>query len=104
MSVEVRDNRTGLAAIGLRLSLQCRQQDAWAHVATSTVDANGYANTWPLTAGCNRLVLNAEEYFAETGTEGLYTEVSFAFHVEDPADELRILLLLTPASLSAYRT
>lgn len=104
LSVEVRDNRTGLPATGLRLSLQSRKGDVWAHVATGTVDANGYANAWPVTAaGCHRFVLNAEEYFAQTGTEGLYTEASFAFRIADPADGPRILLLLTPASLSAYR-
>ncbi|MGX8909297.1 hydroxyisourate hydrolase [Streptomyces netropsis] len=105
LSIEVRDNRTGLAATGLRLSLQRRQGDVWADVATGTVDSTGHANAWPVTAaGRNRLVVNAEEYFAETGTEGLYTEASFAFRIADPADELRILLLLTPASLSVYRT
>ncbi|MFD7236848.1 hypothetical protein ACFWAT_16290 [Streptomyces syringium] len=52
------------------------------HSLPTTVDSTGYANAWPVTAaGRNRLVVNAEDYFAETGAEGLYTEASFAFRI-----------------------
>jgi 5-hydroxyisourate hydrolase len=56
-----------------------------------------------LAAGTYRLTFATAAYFAATGQQGFYPEVTVTFAVTDPGQHHHVPLLLSPFAYSTYR-
>jgi 5-hydroxyisourate hydrolase len=56
-----------------------------------------------LEAAIYRLVFDTGAYFASTGQQGFYPEVSIVFEVTEPTRHYNVPLLLSPFAYSTYR-
>ncbi|WP_019819338.1 hydroxyisourate hydrolase [Saccharomonospora saliphila] len=54
-------------------------------------------------AGTYRVVFDTAGYFAATGQDGFFPEVTVTFVLTDPAQHYHIPLLLSPFAYSTYR-
>ena len=76
-----------------------------ATVAEDVTDADGRVRELGAlpAAGAYRITFATGAWFAATGQENFYPEVSIAFTVTDPAAHHHVPLLLAPYAYSTYR-
>ncbi len=108
ITTHVLDTSKGRPAAGVLVVLEQRTEGAYRELGRGETDADGRLRTLlpageALAGGVYRLTFHTEAYFAQSGVEGFYPEVSIAFVVRDPAQHYHVPLLLNPFGYSTYR-
>jgi 5-hydroxyisourate hydrolase len=101
LSTHVLDATSGRPAVGVAVRLE---HDGTT-VAEAVTDADGRVRelgALPV-PGDYRITFATGAWFATTGQEGFYPEVTIAFTVTDPAAHHHVPLLLAPYAYSTYR-
>ena len=101
LSTHVLDAVSGRPAVGVAVTLE---HDG-ATVAEDVTDADGRVRELGAlpAPGDYRITFATGAWFATTGYEGFYPEVTIAFTVTDPAAHHHVPLLLAPYAYSTYR-
>ena len=105
ITTHVLDTSRGVPAPDVGIVLERRAADGtWTHLGAGRTDADGRLRDLlpagePLTSGVYRLTFDTGGY----QPDGLYPEVTIAFHVRDAARHYHIPLLLNPFGYSTYR-
>ncbi|MBW0102858.1 hydroxyisourate hydrolase [Pseudonocardia sp. KRD291] len=100
LSTHVLDAVAGRPAAGVAVTLE---HDG-AVVATARTDDDGRVrDLGPLGTGTHRITFDTGGFFAETGRQAFYPEVTVAFTVTDPGAHHHVPLLLSPFAYSTYR-
>ncbi len=107
ISTHVLDTSKGRPAVGVAVTLERWELDAWLICATSKTDEDGrctelLAQTSVL-AGCYRMTFATGEYFEGDGRHTMYPEVGVTFDVVRDGLGYHIPLLLSPFGYSTYR-
>ncbi len=102
LSTHVLDAALGCPAAGVAVRLQHAGAGVLAEAST---DADGRARLdgAELAVGSYRLVFDTGAYFAVTGRESFYPEVSVTFEVRAADQHYHVPLLLSPFAYSTYR-
>ena len=108
ITTHVLDTARGRPAAGVPVTLEARSEGAWRLVGRGATDADGRLRDLlpegsALEAGGYRLTFDAGAYFAASGSEGFYAEVSVSFVVRDAAAHYHVPLLLSPYGYTTYR-
>jgi len=108
VTTHVLDVSKGRPAGGVTVALWVRNGDAWRELGRGTTNADGrcgslLAPASSLAAGTYRLTFDTGAYFASTGVEGFYPEVSVVFEVREADAHHHVPLLLSPFGYSTYR-
>jgi 5-hydroxyisourate hydrolase len=109
ISTHVLDNERGLPAVGVRVTLERRDGDAFTTLTTATTDEDGrIANLLPgqLQPGAYRIAFDAAGYFAdqEQGDEAPFLRsVAIEFQIADASRHYHVPLLLTRFACTSYR-
>jgi 5-hydroxyisourate hydrolase len=102
LSTHVLDISLGRPAQGIRVTLE---QGANI-LGTAMTDADGRVpdlmDAKPMRAGVYRLRFLVAEYFAETGRESFYTEITVNFRIGE-GEHYHVPLLISPFGYSTYR-
>jgi 5-hydroxyisourate hydrolase len=100
LSTHVLDAALGRPAAGVAVRLE-REGSV---VAEAVTDADGRVRELgELAAGVHRLTFDTGAYFAASGRDAFYPEVTVAFTVTDPDEHHHVPLLLSPYAYSTYR-
>ena len=101
LSTHVLDATSGRPAEGVAVRLE----HGGATVADAVTDDDGRVRELgPLIGpGTYRITFATGAYFAATGQQAFYPEVSITFTVTDPAAHHHVPLLLSPYAYSTYR-
>lgn len=101
LSTHVLDAVSGRPAVGVAVRLE----HGGATVAEDVTDADGRVRELGAlpAPGDYRITFATGDWFATTGHEGFYPEVTIAFTVTDPAAHHHVPLLLAPYAYSTYR-
>lgn len=111
ISTHVLDNERGLPAVGVQVTLERRDGDAFTTLGGGTTDADGrVANLLPggVRAGVYRIAFDAAGYFADRdGTDvddaPFIRSVAIEFQVTDTERHYHVPLLLTRFACTSYR-
>jgi 5-hydroxyisourate hydrolase len=101
LSTHVLDATLGTPAAGVPVRL-ARDGETLAEAVT---DEDGRVRELDACAavGAYRVTFDTGAYFAATGQQGFYPEVTITFNVTDPAVHYHVPLLLSPYAYSTYR-
>ncbi len=103
VSTHVLDTAKGKPAAGVEVRLHTRDGVL---VGVGSTDEDGRVpglTAGALDAGIYRLVFDTAGYFASTGQQGFYPEVTITFTLADPGQHHHVPLLLSPFAYSTYR-
>ncbi len=107
ITTHVLDTALGRPARGVPVRLEALGDDgARALLGEGRTDDDGRVGALGparVAAGGHRLVFDTAAYFAATGQQGFFPEVTVAFTVTDPEQHLHVPLLLSPFAYSTYR-
>jgi 5-hydroxyisourate hydrolase len=109
ITTHVLDTARGRPAAGVPVTLEARGEGGgWRTLGRGATDADGRLRDllpegFALNEGDYRLTFDAGAYFAASGAEGFYAEVSVSFVVRDAAAHYHVPLLLSPYGYSTYR-
>ena len=109
ITTHVLDIARGRPAAGMLVRVERCQEGAPPDVVgRGTTDMEGRVRNLimagaGLSIGNYRLVFDTGTYFAETGTQGFFPEVSVMFEVRDAAQHYHVPLLISPFGFSTYR-
>ena len=108
ITTHVLDTARGRPAAGVPVTLEAKGEGGWAVVGRGATDADGRLRDllppdFAFGEGEYRLTFDAGAYFAASGAEGFYAEVSIAFVVRDAAAHYHVPLLLSPFGYTTYR-
>lgn len=106
ITTHVLDTGSGKPAAGISVTLHHLEAGQWVQIATGTADADGrLKNLGPerLPSGTYRLGFDTGSYFAATGTETFFPEVTLTFGVDGNQAHYHVPLLLSPFAYSTYR-
>jgi 5-hydroxyisourate hydrolase len=102
ISTHVLDTALGRPAAGVPVSLVTPD----GAVYTGVTDGDGRVGdlfTGVLAAGVHRATFDTAAYFAASGQEGFFPEVTLAFTVDPARGHHHVPLLLSPYSYTTYR-
>jgi 5-hydroxyisourate hydrolase len=108
ITTHVLDTAVGRAAVGVPITLELEDGDAWQLVGKGVTDRDGRLRTLmpdgerPV-AGVYRLTFDTAAYFAAAGVESFYPVVHVVFRVSRPDEHHHVPLLLSPFGYSTYR-
>ena len=107
ISTHVLDTSRGLPAIGLMVTLEHHDGDAWVERGAGTTDADGrIRDLLPPSLfdfGVWRLTFHTKPWFAGHGVTSFYPEVVVHFEVTDASRHHHVPLLLNPFGYATYR-
>jgi 5-hydroxyisourate hydrolase len=106
ITTHVLDTGSGKPAAGVTVALHRLEAGRWVQIATGSTDADGrLKNLGPerLPSGTYRLGFDTGAYFAATGTETFFPEVTLTFAVDEEQAQYHVPLLLSPFAYSTYR-
>ena len=112
ISTHILDTARGRPAAGVPVTLELLESNGAAargrEIARASTDADGrvrelVADGPALGAGRYRIHFDTAGYFAASGTEAFYPEVSVVFVIHDAAQHYHVPLLLSPYGYSTYR-
>jgi 5-hydroxyisourate hydrolase len=108
ITTHVLDLGNGVPALGVKVELEWKQDDAWVALASRVTDGDGRVHDLlpaeaALKAGVYRLRFHSGKYFAKNGVTALHPVVEIVFEVRDIAAHYHIPLLVTPHAYSTYR-
>ena len=105
ITTHVLDTALGRPAEGVPVRLES-VSDTTTTLATAKTNADGrVADLGPdrVPAGTYRLVFDTASYFAATGQNAFFPEVSLTFTLSDPDQHYHVPVLLSPFAYSTYR-
>jgi 5-hydroxyisourate hydrolase len=105
ITTHVLDAALGMPAAGVAVRLEGRFGDSWTEVGSGITDVDGRLRELgadSLEDGSYRISFDTGEYFARSGRESFYPEVTVTFSVST-GDHYHVPLLLSPYSYSTYR-
>lgn len=106
ITTHVLDAAAGAPAAGIEVSLETATQAGWTPVATGTTDDDGRVRDLgpsSLATGTYRLTFATGAYFAATGTEAFYPEVTVTCRIDSEQAHYHVPILLSPFAYSTYR-
>jgi len=107
ISTHVLDNERGQPAVGVRVTLERRDGDAFTMLASAATDDDGrVANLLPdpLRAGVYRIAFDAAGYFQDrAGDPPFLRTVTVEFEIADTGRHYHVPLLLTRYACTSYR-
>ena len=108
ITTHVLDTMRGLPAPGVPVLLERVTEEGLVTVANGATDSDGrlrdlLSDEYELEVGAYRLSFDTGAYFAATGVEGFYPEVSVVFAVREAGGHYHVPLLLSPHGYSTYR-
>jgi 5-hydroxyisourate hydrolase len=109
LSTHVLDTGRGRPAAGVPIRLDRHDGETWRPVAEAETDTDGrLGGLLPgglehEGAGTYRLRFGTGPYFATTGRETFYPEVSVVFVIDDPGEHHHVPLLISPYGYTTYR-
>ena len=107
ITTHVLDTTLGRPAQGVPVRLEALAATREPTVlATSATNADGRVpELGPdrVDAGAYRLVFDTSSYFATTGQDAFFPEVSITFTLTDPEQHYHVPVLLSPFTFSTYR-
>ncbi len=105
VSTHVLDTSRGCPADGVAVQL-ARVGEPDEHIAGGATDADGRLGELgpeALPPGTYRLSFETAGYFARSGTDAFFPEVSIQFRVTDPSAHHHLPVLLSPFAYTTYR-
>jgi 5-hydroxyisourate hydrolase len=104
ITTHVLDAVLGKPALGISVSLEKRDGDAWNAVRESATDADGRCRDLAEKApeGWYRLTFKTGAYLAQAGRTSIYPEISITFNCDGEA-HYHLPLLLSDNSYTTYR-
>jgi 5-hydroxyisourate hydrolase len=106
ITTHVLDTGTGKPAAGVAVTLHMLDGDRWVTIAAGATDDDGRVKTLGpdrLPSGTYRLGFDTGSYYAASGTETFFPEVTLTFGVSEAQDHYHVPLLLSPFAYSTYR-
>lgn len=109
ITTHILDTSKGRPAAGVHVRLEYRSDEgAWTELGRGTTDADGRAkNLLPadkeIARGAYRLTFEVGDYFASSGVESFYNQVTVSFVVRRASEHYHVPLLLNPFGYSTYR-
>ena len=109
ITTHILDTSAGRPAAGVAVILEQESAEAgWHVIAKGLTDDDGRLRLMQETdelfmPGHYRLSFDTGVYFAHSGVESFYPQVTVAFTVRDPAGHYHVPLLLSPFGYSTYR-
>lgn len=103
ISTHVLDTARGRPAVGVPVCLQTPEGQLVGRGSTNADGRVAELSTGTLQVGSYQLVFDTAVYFAATGQQGFYPEISVTFAVTDPQRHYHVPLLLSPFAYSTYR-
>lgn len=109
ITTHILDTSAGRTAAGVSVILEQETAEAgWQIIAKGVTDDDGRLRLMQETdelfmLGHYRLSFDTGAYFAASGVESFYPQVSIMFSVSDPAAHYHVPLLLSPFGYSTYR-
>jgi 5-hydroxyisourate hydrolase len=109
LSTHVLDTGRGQPAAGVPIRLDRHDGGTWRPVAEAETDDDGRLSgllpggSADSVAGTFRLRFGTGPYFAATGTQTFYPEVSVVFVITNPDEHHHVPLLISPYGYSTYR-
>lgn len=106
ITTHVLDTAAGRPAAGVAVRLEALVDGAWRELGTGVTDADGRVGALgpdAVAAGHHRLVFATGAYFAATGRESFFPEVTVTFAVTAPEEHHHVPILLSPFAFSTYR-
>jgi 5-hydroxyisourate hydrolase len=102
VTTHILDVSLGKPAVGIPVSLERMNGEAWVSVASSSTDADGRVEGWiPVGTELPKAVYRLN--FKIGKVSSFYPEISICFNLENPAQHYHIPLLLSPFGYSTYR-
>ena len=106
VTTHVLDTSTGKPAADVLVTLHGFDGGRWVQLAEAATDADGrimhLGPEW-LPSGTYRLAFDTGGYFAASGTETFFPEVTLTFGVVGTEAHFHVPLLLSPFAYSTYR-
>jgi 5-hydroxyisourate hydrolase len=107
ISTHVLDTAIGRPAVGVAVTLERVDDDAWAEVTGGVTDEDGrvggLVSDADLQLGTYRITFGTGGYFGGRGEVSFYPEVRIDFEVHDSSEHYHVPLLVSPWSFSTYR-
>ena len=106
ITTHVLDTSAGHPAAGVAVRLDVRTDAGWLLMDEGVTDDDGRLRDLgpdAVAAGEYRLTFGTGAYFAATGTESFFPEVTVTFVISDPTRHHHVPLLLSPFAFSTYR-
>ena len=107
ITTHVLDTQKGRPAAGVSVSLSELKGDGWQEIARAATNDDGrITDLLPpnaLNGGSYQIRFDTGAYFAATGTNTFYPEVTIVFNVSDDAQHYHVPLLLSPFGYTTYR-
>jgi 5-hydroxyisourate hydrolase len=106
VTTHVLDTGSGKPAADVPVTLSVLDGKRWAHIAEGFTDEDGRVKQLGpdrLATGTYRLAFDTGKYFASSGTETFFPEVTLTFGVVESEAHYHVPLLLSPFAYSTYR-
>lgn len=106
VTTHVLDTGSGNPAAEVPVTLHMLDGESWVRIAGSATDADGRIKQLGpnrLPSGTYRLTFDTGTYYATTGTESFFPEVTLTFGVLESESHYHVPLLLSPFAYSTYR-
>ena len=103
ISTHVLDTAQGRPAHGVPVRLEHGDGRVIGQAVTNTDGRIRDLGPQKVPAGAYRLVFGTASYFASTGQQGFFPEVTITFTVDDATQHYHVPLLLSPYAYSTYR-
>lgn len=106
VTTHVLDTGSGRPAAGVAVTLQFLERGRWVLIAAGSTDTDGRIKELGpgrLPSGTYRLGFDTGAYFAATGTQTFFPEVTLTFEVAAVQEHYHVPLLLSPFAYSTYR-
>jgi 5-hydroxyisourate hydrolase len=106
VTTHVLDTGSGKPAADVAVTLSVFDGAGWVQVAEGVTDPDGRVKQLGpdrLATGTYRLAFDTGKYFAASGTETFFPEVTLTFGVEESEAHYHVPLLLSPFAYSTYR-
>jgi 5-hydroxyisourate hydrolase len=109
ITTHILDISRGKPAAGVHVTLARRDEEKqFDDLAHGVTDADGRVRDLlkdgeAIRPGVYRLTFQTGAYYAGSGVEGFYPEVSIVFEIREAAEHYHVPLLLSPFGYSTYR-
>jgi 5-hydroxyisourate hydrolase len=106
VTTHVLDTGSGKPAAEVPVTLSVLDGQGWAQIAEGLTDEDGRVKQLGparLATGTYRLAFDTGKYFAASGTETFFPEVTLTFGVVESEAHYHVPLLLSPFAYSTYR-
>lgn len=106
ITTHVLDAAQGAPAAGIPVTLESSAEGGWSNVAQGVTDADGRVRDLGperLESGVYRLTFGVGDYFASSGTDTFYPEVTVTCRIDAEQAHYHVPILISPFAYSTYR-